>query len=453
MLLKNDHVSLEVIDLGEHGEGIGKINDFTVFVHGGIPGDEVEVKIIKVKKSYAIGKVTKILKKSDLRVVPECPYIECGGCQIQMVDYGAQLAWKQADVYATFKRIGGLEDHEVKPVLGMDDPFAYRNKSQYPVRRENGHVEIGFYKQRTHDLVAIDHCMVQHPLINKIMKSLRNILANLDMSVYDESSHRGFLRHIVTRISYETRDVMLIFVTNGEDHSNNRLKEICEILHAKFPEIKSFIQNINSHKGNRVLGYKNVTLMGNDKITDYIMGHAFEISPLSFLQVNPIQTKVLYEKALDLAKIKKTDTVFDVYCGIGTISLFLADYAKEVYGIEIVEDAIKDANENKVKNNVENVSFYAGPAEVIVPDLYKKGMTADVVILDPPRKGCEEAVLKTLLEMKPEKIVYISCKVSTLARDIKFLSDLYKVEEIQPVDLFPHTTHVETVVKLKLYYN
>ena len=450
MLLKNDLVNLQVLDLGEHGEGIGKVNDFTVFVHGGIPGDEVEVKIIKVKKSYAIGKVTRIIRPSVSRVIPECPYVECGGCQVQMVDYEAQVKWKQEDVSNTLKRIGGFDNQRVEPVLKMEDPFAYRNKSQYPVRKEEGHVQIGFYKQRTHDLVAIDHCMVQHPLVNKIMKALKNILANIDMSVYNETLHRGFLRHIVTRISYQTRDVMLIFVTSSEDHPKNRLNEICEILQAKFPEIKSFIQNINAHKGNRVLGNKNITLMGQDKITDYIMGHAFEISPLSFLQVNPIQTEVLYKKALEMANIKKTDTVFDVYCGIGTISLFLADYAKHVYGIEIVEDAIRDANENKVTNKIENVTFSEGPAEVIVPELYKKGITADVVVLDPPRKGCEEAVLRTLMEMKPEKIVYISCKVSTLARDLKYLSELYTVEEVQPVDLFPHTTHIENVVKLKL---
>lgn len=450
MLNKNDIIETKIIDLGEHGEGIGKYNDFTVFVHGGIPGDEVKVQMMKVKKTYGIGRVIEITKPSINRCVPDCPYVHCGGCQIQMINYDAQAALKEEQVASTIKRIGGFSDIKVEPIIKMDDPFAYRNKSQYPVRKDEGEIKIGFYKQRTHDIVPIDFCMVQHPLVNKVMKSLKAMLMASDMTFYNERKHNGFLRHIVTRISYDTKDMMLIFVCNGEDEKRDVLIKISKAIQVEFPEVKSFIQNINKSKGNRVLGFKNHTLLGTDKITDVIMGHVFEISPLSFLQVNPIQTKVLYEKALEMADLSKDDVVFDVYCGIGTISLFLAKHAKAVYGIEIVEDAIKDADVNKVKNNIDNATFIAGPAEEVVPDLYKKGITADVVVLDPPRKGCEQEVLDTLLAMAPKKIVYISCKVSTLARDLKILSEKYQIESIQPVDLFPHTTHVETVVKLKL---
>lgn len=450
MLTKNDTIEIKINDLGEHGEGIGKLNDFTVFVHGGVPGDEVKAQIMKTKKTYAIGKVVDIISPSINRCIPECPYTHCGGCQIQMINYDAQVEIKREQVESTMKRIGGFDDIKVLPVLKMDDPFAYRNKSQYPVRKDDGEIRIGFYKQRTHDIVNIDQCMVQHPLVNKVMKSLKSMLLDSDMTFYNEKKHNGFLRHIVTRISYDTRDMMLIFVTNGEEEKRQTLVKISKMIQEEFSEVKSFIQNINKSRGNRVLGYNNNTLLGEDKITDKIMGHTFEISPLSFLQVNPIQTKVLYEEALKMADLSKEDTVFDVYCGIGTISLFLADHAKSVYGIEIVEDAIKDADENKVRNNIENATFIAGAAEDVVPDLYKKGISADVVVLDPPRKGCEQEVLDTLLAMEPKKIVYVSCKASTLARDLKILSEKYDVVKIQPVDLFPHTTHIENVVKLVL---
>jgi len=450
MLTKNEIIEIKIIDLGDQGEGIGKINDYTVFVHGGIPGDQVKAQVIKVKKTYAIAKVMDIVTPSKDRQVPECPYIHCGGCQIQMIDYKAQAKIKRDHVQSTMERIGGFKDIKVMPVKTMKDPFAYRNKSQYPVRKEDGQVKIGFYKQRTHKIVPIDRCMVQHPLVNKVMKVLKDKLLGSDMTYYNEEKHRGFLRHIVTRISYDTRDMMLIFVTNGHEEKRDSLIKISQEIQAEFEEVKSFIQNINTKKGNRVLGFENHTLLGQDKIIDEIMGHDFEISPLSFLQVNPLQTEVLYEEALKMADITDEDTVFDVYCGIGTISLFLADHAKEVYGIEIVEDAIEDAKKNMVRNYIDNVHFLAGPAEELVPKLYKQGIQADVVVLDPPRKGCEQDVLDTLLAMAPRKIVYVSCKASTLARDLKILSEKYRVECVQPVDLFPHTTHIENVAKLVL---
>jgi len=448
MLEKNKCYEIKIIDLGDGGEGIGKIDNLTVFVHGGIPGDLLSTKIIKLKKQYAIGIVDSIIEASELRQIPECPYTKCGGCQTQNINYKAQLDLKKKLVEDCMTRIGGL-DVKVNDVLGMNEPISYRNKSQYPVRMVDGKLHLGFYKQRTHEVVNIDNCMVQHPLVNKIMKSLRCHLENSDIKIYNEEKHRGILRHIVTRISFRTQDVMLIFVTNNNDEIPV-LKDIGQKLVEEFPNIKSVIQNINTSKGNRVMGYENITLLGEDKIMDYISDLSFEISPLSFLQVNPIQTEVLYNKALELADINKEDQVIDIYCGIGTISLFLAEEAKKVVGVELIDVAIEDAKKNAINNKLDNTEFFAGKAEVVIPDLYKKGYRADVIVVDPPRKGCEKQVLDTMLAMAPEKIVYVSCKPSTLARDLKILSEKYKVEEVQPVDLFPFTTHVETVCKLKL---
>ncbi len=447
MLTKNECYEIKIIDLGDNGEGIGKVDNFTVFVHGAIPGDLVNAKVIKVKKQYAVALVDSIIESSDYRQIPECPYVKCGGCQTQMMTYDAQLKIKKQQVENSMKRIGDL-DVEVLDVIGMEEPIAYRNKSQYPVRLVDGEVRVGFYKQRTHDVVNIDNCMVQHPLINKVMKSLKNKLNDIDIKIYNEEKHRGILRHIITRISFKTEDIMLIFVTNSKEEQSV-LKTLGDSLIEEFPQIKSVIQNINTSKGNRVMGYENITLCGQDKIVDYIEENSFEISPLSFLQVNPSQTDVLYKQALEMADITKEDTVFDVYCGIGTISLFLAKSAKKVIGVEVVEAAIEDAKENAIRNNINNTEFIIGKAEEVMPKLYKTGYKADVVVVDPPRKGCEIEVLQTLLDMAPKKIVYVSCKPSTLARDLKILSEKYTVESVQPVDLFPHTTHVETVTLLK----
>lgn len=449
MFNKNQIIETEIIDLGENGEGIAKPDNFTVFVHGAIPGDQVKAKIIKVKKQYAIAKVEEFIQPSINRVIPECPYTQCGGCQTQMIDYDAQKQIKHALVDNTMKRIGGFENLHIEDVIGMDDPFAYRNKSQYPVRNVDGQLYIGFYKQRTHDVVDIPHCLVQHPQVNRMMKTLIQKLKVSGISVYNEDKHKGYLRHIVTRISFKTRDIMLIFVTNNHQ-DDALLQSIAEDIKNEYPEIKSVIQNINSKRGNRVLGFENHTLLGQDKIVDYIEDLKFEISPLSFLQVNPFQTEKLYETALDLLDITKEDTVMDLYCGIGTISLFLAQYAKKVIGVEVVDVAIEDARKNAIANNIHNTEFIAGKAEEVIPKLYKEGITADIVVVDPPRKGLEGSVIDTLLEMAPKHIVYVSCKVSTLARDLNLLSEKYEVEKVIPVDMFPHTTHIETIVKLKL---
>lgn len=441
-------IEIKINDLGENGEGIGKLDNFTVFVHGAIIGDHVNAKIIKVKKQYAIAKVVDFITPSIYRIVPECNYLQCGGCQTQMIDYKGQLEYKKYLVDNTMKRIGGFENLLIHDVIGMDEPFAYRNKSQYPVRYVDGQIHIGFYKQRTHDVVDINHCLVQHPQVNRLMKTLITKLKETKISVYNEESHKGYLRHIVTRISFKTRDIMLIFVTNG--HKDDLVIEnLSKEIQSDYPEVKSIIQNINSDVGNRVMGFENRTILGEDKIIDYIKDLSFEISPLSFLQVNPIQTEKLYDTALSLLDITPEDTVMDLYCGIGTISLFLAKHAKKVIGVEIVDVAIEDAKRNALRNNITNTEFLVGKAEEVIPNLYKQGVTADMVVVDPPRKGLEPEVIETLLQMAPKSIVYVSCKVSTLARDLKLFSEKYTVEEVIPLDMFPHTTHVECVVMLE----
>ncbi len=443
MIKKDDILELTVMDMGTDGEGICKQDNFTVFVHGAIIGDLIRVKITKVKKTYAIGKIIKLITPSEYRIESDCIYHKCGGCNLKNIEYKESLKIKEKIVSDCMTRIGDIHT-PVENIVGMKEPFHYRNKSQYPVRRKDA-VEIGFFEMKSHNLVDIEDCIVQHKLINEIILFIKEYLNNHPISIYSEKEHKGILRHIVTRISFKTEDIMVIFVCNSKTVSNE-IKELSNILSKKFKKIKSIIQNSNTNRGNRVLGFENTTIYGEDKIIDYIEDIEFEISPNSFLQVNPYQTEKLYRDALHLADISAEDIVYDIYCGIGSISLFIAKKAKKVIGIEIVPEAIKDANKNKIRNHIDNVEFYTGKAEELLPTLFDKGVVGDVVFLDPPRKGCEIEVIDTLLQMKPKKIVYISCKPSTLARDLKLLSKEYHIEIIRPYDLFPLTMHVECIV-------
>lgn len=445
---KNMHFEMTIEDIGSKGEGIGKINDFTVFVEGGLPGDKIEVRIVKVKKTYGYGKLIRIIEASPMRITPACPHAKrCGGCQIQHFDYQAQLDFKRKKVADNIERIGKLTGVVVHPTLGMKEPFYYRNKAQFPVKMKDGKVQIGFYAQRSHDIVDIQKCYIQDPVNDEIIKIVRNYIEKYNVSVYDEERHKGLIRHILTRVGFQTKEVMVCIIINGQDipHKDKLIAEL-----TKIPNIKSIVLNHNTQKTNVILGDTITTLWGQDYITDYIGDIKFEISPLSFFQVNPMQTKVLYEKALEYAKLSGDEVVWDAYCGIGTISLFLAQKAKKVYGVEIVEAAIEDARRNAKINNIENVEFFVGKAEEVIPALYEeKGIKADVIVVDPPRKGCDEALLETMAKMQPKRIVYVSCDPGTLARDLKILSEKgYKVEEAQPVDMFAHSVHVETVVLL-----
>lgn len=449
MLLKDREYEVDVVDIGQGGVGIGKHDGFTVFVDGGLISDKLKVKITKSKKNYAVGEIVEIIEKSPFRVERVCSdkLSDCGGCQIQELDYQKQLDIKTNEVKQTISRIGKLNDTLVHPTLGMENPFRYRNKAQFPIQKIDGKTVIGFYKKKSHDVIPTDKCIIQHDVNDKIIKIIKTYIKAYNVSIYDEKTHTGVLRHLVTKVGFETKEVMVVLVANGKKLPY--LNELASVLKENVPGFKTLVLNTNREKTNVILGKENKIIYGDGKINDYIGDLVFEISPLSFFQVNPSQTEVLYNKALEYADLKENDTVFDIYCGIGTISLFLAQKAKKVYGVEIVGDAIKDAKINAKLNRLENTEFFVGKAEEIVPKLYKEGKTANVVVVDPPRKGCEESVLDTIVSMEPDKVVYVSCNPSTLARDLAYLDERgYKCKEIQPVDMFPHTMHVESVALL-----
>ncbi len=448
-MVENNRVyELKIDDMGHSGEGVGKIEGFTVFVEGGLPEDVLKIKITQVKKNYAIGKLLEVIAPAPSRIEAPCFIAHrCGGCQIMHMDYQAQLKIKEKRVAETIKRIGKLEP-VIHPTLGMENPYEYRNKAQFPVGMIKGKAIMGFYEKGSHQIVDTPYCHIQHPINVEIVNAVKEYMTQYGVSVYDEKTGKGLIRHLVTKVGYTTGEVMVVLITNGKDLPHQQ--ELIEALKEKVQGLKSVIQNVNEKNTNIIFGRETKTLYGSDKIVDYIGDLKFNISAQSFFQVNPLQTKVLYEKALEYAGLKGEETVFDIYCGIGTISLFLAQRANKVYGVEIVEEAIKDAKENAALNNLSNTEFYAGEAEVVVPKLYEKGIKADVVVVDPPRKGCEEIVLDTIANMQPERIVYVSCNPATLARDLAYLEEKgYRTVEVQPVDMFPHTAHVEAVVLIE----
>ena len=446
---KNEQYEIEIIDIGSNGEGIGKIDNFTVFVENAVVGDILDILILKVKKSFAYGKILDIKKKSIFRTEPVCPYaFRCGGCQLQHISYENQLQYKEKKVRDCLERIGGLEDVPVSPIIGMKEPYYYRNKAQFPVGERNGKNSIGFFAKRSHAIIDIETCYLQQQYNDKVIKTIRDFLTNYKVPIYDEQTHTGIVRHVLTRIAFVTKEIMVCIVICGKQLPY--LNELVEEL-KKIKGIASIVINENSERTNVILGNRTKTVWGKDTITDFIGNIKFEISLLSFFQVNPVQTKILYEKALEFAQLTNKETVIDIYCGIGTISLFLAQKAKWVYGIEIVPEAIQDAKKNAQINNIENTTFLVGEAEEIIPQLYEKEVQADVVVVDPPRKGCEEKVLETIIKMKPQRVVYVSCDPATLARDLKILTQNgFEVRAVQPVDQFPMTIHVETVVLLSL---
>ncbi|WP_343101841.1 23S rRNA (uracil(1939)-C(5))-methyltransferase RlmD [Romboutsia sp. MSSM.1001216sp_RTP31141st1_G3_RTP31141_220114] len=450
MLTKNKEYIVDIVDIGQGGVGIGKHDGFTVFVEGGLVEDKVKVKINKSKKNYAVGDIVEIIEKSPFRVDRKCSdsLKDCGGCQVQELEYQKQLDIKTNEVKQVITRIGKLDNVEIHNTIGMENPFRYRNKAQFPIQKSGNNPVIGFYKKKSHDIIPMDKCIIQHDINDKIVKIIKTYINAYNVSVYDEKTHTGVLRHLVTKIGFTTNEVMVVLVANGKKLPY--LKELASVLEENIPGFKTLVVNVNREKTNVILGKENRVIYGNGKINDYIGNLVFEISPLSFFQVNPVQTEVLYNKALEYADLKENDTVFDIYCGIGTISLFLAQKAKKVYGIEIVEDAIKDAKINAHINKLDNVEFYVGKAEEVVPKMYSEGKTANVVVVDPPRKGCDEKVLDTIISMQPDRVVYVSCNPSTLARDLNYLDERgYRCTEIQPVDMFPHTMHVECVAKLE----
>lgn len=445
----NDIHTLTIHDMGHSGEGIGKINNFTVFVDEAVIGDQVEIKITKLKKNYGLGKVIKYIEYSSVRTEPKCSIAsQCGGCQIQDIQYEKQLDIKKKIVKDNLERIGGLDDIKVYDVIGMKEPFRYRNKGQFPIGFKNSSIQLGFYMKKSHEIIPCEQCLIQHETSDVILQKIKPIIDKYKIPIYNERTGKGILRHIITKVGYATKEMMLILVTSEKELPNKEalVKEIIK----EMPFITSLIQNINTKRNNVILGTKNITLYGNPTIKDYIKDIEFNISPQSFYQVNPIQTEKLYEKVLEYANLTGNETVFDLYCGIGTISLFLAQKAKRVIGVEMIQDAIKDAQKNAENNQITNAEFYAGKVEEVVPKLYEQGIKADIVVVDPPRKGCDEILLSTIIDIQPNSIIYVSCNPSTLARDLKYLNENgYKIKEVQPVDMFPHTMHVECVIGMQ----
>ncbi|WP_300696644.1 23S rRNA (uracil(1939)-C(5))-methyltransferase RlmD, partial [uncultured Clostridium sp.] len=447
MVEKNKEYILDIISQGYEGEGIAKINDtFPIFIEGALKGEKVNVKIVKSKKNFAYAKLINVIEPSKERCEPICKINKrCGGCKLQHSNYSEQLNFKFERVKDCISKIGKLDDSIVKFPLGMKEPWRYRNKVQLPIGMVNGELKIGFFAPRSHEIIDMESCLIQDEIADKIVELTREWIKKNNIKPYNvdgKYDEAGILRHIMIRRGFTTNEVMVVLVANGTKLPH--LNELASVLQENIPGFKTLVLNINKDKTNVILGKENKVIYGNGKINDYIGDLVFEISPLSFFQVNPVQTEVLYNKALEYAELKENDTVFDIYCGIGSISLFLAQKATKVYGIEIVEDAIKDAKINAKLNNLNNVEFYVGKAEEVVPKMYSEGKTANVVVVDPPRKGCDEKVLDTIVSMKPDRVVYVSCNPSTLARDLAYLDERgYKCVEIQPVDMFPHTMHVE----------
>ncbi|WP_066391039.1 23S rRNA (uracil(1939)-C(5))-methyltransferase RlmD [Neobacillus mesonae] len=440
---KNDYIDVVFEDLTHDGAGVAKVDGYPLFVANGLPGEKAKVKVIKTGKSYGVGRLIELYEKSPYRVeIPENEKHKYGGCQLEHISYEGQLQYKENQVRQVLTRIGKLEDVVVHPILGMDHPLHYRNKAQVPVGEKDGKLIAGFFKPRSHEIVDTEESFIQLPEVNEAVQTVKEICSELGIPAYHEESHKGVLRHIMARYGKQTGELMVVIITRTGDipHKNKLVEEII----AKLPKVKSIVHNVNSKRTNVILGEKTTVLWGSEVIYDYIGDVKFAISALSFYQVNPVQTKVLYDKALEYANLNGEDSVIDAYCGIGTISLFLAQKAKKVFGVEVVPEAIEDARRNAKLNSKTNVEFAVGEAETVIPKWYKEGNVADVLVVDPPRKGCDEALLQTIIDMKPKKVVYVSCNPATLARDLRILEDGgYKTLEVQPVDMFPHTTHVE----------
>ncbi|WP_297633108.1 23S rRNA (uracil(1939)-C(5))-methyltransferase RlmD [uncultured Clostridium sp.] len=452
MVEKNKEYTLDIISQGYEGEGIAKIDGYPIFIQEALKGEKVNARILKTKKNYAYGKLINIENESKGRVVPKCEYYKrCGGCKVQHMDYKTQLDFKWERVKDCIKKIGGLSEELVKYPLGMEEsPYRYRNKVQLPVGLVNGELKIGFYAERSHDIIDIENCLIQDEKADKVRAVTKKwMLENNIRPAFKDAKFdkKGLIRHVMIRTGFKTNEVMVVLV--GTKKEIPHIEKFIEEIKENIDGVKSIVLNVNSEETNVILGSECITLWGEETIQDYIGEFKFNISPLSFFQVNPIQTEVLYNKALEYADLSGEEIVFDAYCGTGTITLFLSKKAKKVYGVEIIEPAIINARENANLNNVTNAEFFVGKSEEVIPELIEKDIKADTIVVDPPRKGCDIKLLEAIGKVKPKRVVYVSCDPSTLARDLKVLEEQgYKTVEVQPVDMFPHTAHIETVVKL-----
>ncbi|MCB5755214.1 23S rRNA (uracil(1939)-C(5))-methyltransferase RlmD [Mediterraneibacter faecis] len=457
---KNDIVTVEITDIGVSGEGIGHVDGYTFFIKDAVIGDVVEAKVMKAKKNYGYARLMKVITPSEYRVEPKCAFARrCGGCQIQEMSYDRQLVFKDQKIRGNLERIGGFTKEQIEavmqPVVGMEHPFSYRNKAQFPFGTDKGGNPItGFYAGRTHDIIANTDCALGVEQNKEILEIILQYMRENKIKSYDEKTGKGLIRHALIRYGFKTKEIMVCLVVNGKKlpKAERLIEKLIQI-----EGMTSITISPNTRRDNVIMGDSYEILWGQGYITDYIGNVKYQISPLSFYQVNPVQTEKLYGLALEYADLKGDETVWDLYCGIGTISLFLAQKAKQVYGVEIVPQAIDDAKENAKINAIDNAEFFVGKAEEVLPEYYAEyerehnGETAhaDLIVVDPPRKGCDETLLETIVKMQPEKVVYVSCDSATLARDLKYLcANGYEIRMCRGVDQFPQTVHVETVVLL-----
>lgn len=446
---KNEEYTVEIEDVGTGGEGIAKIDGYTLFVKDAVRGDLCRVRITKAHDNFAFTKLMEVITPSPYRVTPVCPVARrCGGCKVMAAEYSEQLRFKENKVKMNIEKIGKVSDFELNPIIGMETPYHYRNKAQFPIGlNDKGELISGFYAGRTHVIIENDKCYLGVEENEEILKIIKDFMSEKNIAPYDEITLKGLIRYVMIRKAFVTGEIMVCIIING-----NKIPEQEELVErlSKVKGMTSISISINLCNTNVIMGKIMENIYGRKYITDYIGDIKFNISPKSFFQVNPLQTEKLYATALEYAGLTGNETVWDLYCGIGTISLFLARSAKKVYGVEIISDAIRDARNNAKMNNITNAEFFVGKAEEVLPEYYSKnGGYADVIVVDPPRKGCDVTLLDTIVKMQPKKMVYVSCDSATLARDIKYMTENgYELKKVQPVDMFPHTEHVETVVLL-----
>ena len=448
---KNDELILKIEDMGVDGAGIGKADGMTFFVKDAVIGDVVRAKVMKLKKTYGYARLMELLEASPDRVESKCPYYrQCGGCQIQALSYEKQLEFKERKVRNNLERIGGFSEIPMEPIVGMEEPYHYRNKAQFPVGTDkDGHIVTGFYAGRTHTIIPNRDCALGLPVNREILDLVIDFMEKYHVSAYDEKTGKGLVRHVLIRCGFTSKEKMVCLIINGKSLPHS--EKLVEALR-KIDGMTSISINCNTGRTNVILGRKTVVLWGQEYITDQIGEISYEISPVSFYQVNPVQTEKLYGLALEYADLHGEENVWDLYCGIGTISLFLAQKAKQVYGVEIIPQAIENAKRNAVKNGIENAEFFVGKSEEVLPEFYEKEAAAgrkahaDVIVVDPPRKGCDEKLLETIVKMAPDRVVYVSCDSATLARDLKILCENgYELKRVRAVDQLCHTVHTESV--------
>ena len=450
MIKKNEEYEVKILDYGMNGEGIAKIDNFTVFIPNAMKDEKVKIVIVKVLASYGFGKLLEVLEKSPYRVEADCEtYKRCGGCDLRHIDYEETLNIKQNMIQTLFDKTFGSNKIKVEKIIGMGNPYNYRNKAQYPVGvNKQGEPVIGIFAERTHEIIPMKECLIQNPLSEKIAFAIYKFMKENNIPAYNEETLEGLIRHIVIKVGVRTHEIMCILVINGTKIPKEQ--ELIEML-VKSYNVKTIIKNINKENTNVILGKENIVIHGDGYIYDILGDYTFKISPKSFYQVNPVQAEVLYNTALELANISKEDILFDLYCGIGTIGIFASSFVKKVYGIEIVDQAIEDAKENAKINKIDNIEFYAGDVEKVFSNLMeKKQVYPDAIIVDPPRKGLDENTISNILAVEPKKFIYISCNPATMVRDLKKLEEKYEITNVLPVDMFPYTSHCEVVSVLKL---